>query len=90
MRLQNGTMFLASLMVLMAVVLGCGGANCRSELIVDGQVYTGLDPKEDQAVTNSCTKYCIDGDPDFDLEHKKWLETPEAQKVSERDNKWAA
>lgn len=90
MKLQNGTAFIVALAAICFVILGCGGQTCVSELTVEGKSYRGTDPKSEQAILNSCTGYCIEGDAEFDAAYKKWLETPEAKKVSDREKKWAA
>lgn len=75
--------------LLLAVVLGCGGGQtCTAELTVEGKVYKGTDKDAEQAETNACNGYCIEGDPDFDIAFHKWLETPESKDVPDRNNKW--
>lgn len=81
--------FLFVSILMLAVVLGCGGGQtCMAELTVEGKVYKGTDKDPAQAETNACNGYCIEGDPDFDLAFRKWLETPESQNVPDRNSKW--
>lgn len=78
-------------LILIGVVLGCGGGQtCTADLTIDGKTHTGTASDAEQARQNSCSKYCIEGNPEFDRAYEKWLETPEAQKVPDRNSKWAA
>lgn len=90
MKWRNGTTLALATLLLLAAVLGCGGSKCRSEITVEGKTFAGTDPNKEQSTKNACSKYCIDGDPDFDIAYQKWLQTPEAQKVPDRHSKWAA
>ncbi|HMO79234.1 MAG TPA: hypothetical protein PKD24_00445 [Pyrinomonadaceae bacterium] len=76
---------------LLIVALGCGGSKtCTAELDIDGVTWIGTDVEPERAKRNACSKYCIEGNLEFDLAHERWLRTADAKKVPDREDKWAA
>ena len=77
--------------ILFGLVLGCGGSSqtCTGELVVEGNTFRGTDPDIEQARKNTCSKYCIEGDPTFDGMYRVWLDSPEGKK-KKNPGKWAA
>lgn len=77
--------------VFFVLILGCGSSQtCTGELTIDGKSYRGTDRDSEQAKRNSCSKYCIEGDPEADKLYRIWLNLPESKNVPDRESKWAA
>lgn len=90
MKKENLFTGMAGIGLLIIVALGCGGGQtCVADLVVEGKTHTGRASGTDQAQKNACSKYCIEGNPDFDAVYERWLTTPEAKKASGR-SKWDA
>ncbi|HUF03248.1 MAG TPA: hypothetical protein VMM38_03650 [Aridibacter sp.] len=84
--------------IFLVVVLGClgGGPTCTGELVVDGKTYNGIDDNEAEAKRNTCSLYCIEGDPEMDAMYRIWLEKLDPKKRerlmkrSLKERKWEA
>lgn len=77
--------------IFLGLVLGCGGSSqtCTGELVVEGNTFRGMDREIEQARKNTCSKYCIEGDPTFDGMYRIWLDSSAGKKKNKPD-KWAA
>jgi hypothetical protein len=78
--------------LLLAIVLGCGMGRemCTGETVIEGTTYRGIAENQEQARMNTCSKYCIEGNPEFDTMHKTWMASPRSKAVRDRNDKWAA
>lgn len=90
-KLQNVFSFVAVGLMLFFLVLGCGGMSkeCTGELIYEGKTYRGMSKDIEQARKNTCSKYCIEGDPQYDAMYRIWLESPAGKKMK-NPSKWDA
>lgn len=75
-----------------AMVVGCGGAGqiCSAILTVDGRTHGGTDRDPEEAKRKACSRYCVDGDMDFDEAYQDWLRSPKSRGVPDRDSRPAA
>lgn len=83
--------------VFMATVLGClggSGKTCTGELTVAGKTYKGIDDSEAEARRNTCSKYCIEGDPEMEAMFNIWYDALPAEKKKrvrkDEKGKWDA
>jgi hypothetical protein len=79
------------------LVMGClGGSSktCTGELVIAGKKYNGIAKSADDAKRNTCSKYCIEGDPEMDAMFRIWRDSlPADKKKTVRDDemgKWDA
>ncbi len=79
-------------LIIFVLVLGCGGSRreCTGELTIDGRTHRGIDKDEALAKRNTCAKYCIEGNTEYDAMYRIWLESPRSKNVPVRENKWSA
>jgi hypothetical protein len=69
---------------------GCGSSQmCTGEMTVAGQTYQGSSEYAEQAIENTCNKYCVEGDPAFDSMYREWLQTPAGKKIDKPGKWWA-
>ena len=69
---------------------GCGsGQTCTGEMTVAGQTYQGASEYAEQAIENTCSKSCVEGDPAFDSMYREWVQTPAGKKIDTPDKWWA-
>lgn len=75
-----------------ALIVGCGGTGqiCSAIFTVDGRTHGGTDRDPEQAKSKACSRYCVDGDPEFDNAYQDWLRSPESKGVPDRDSRSAA
>ncbi|MGB5014799.1 MAG: hypothetical protein WBO68_12300 [Pyrinomonadaceae bacterium] len=67
--------------VLIAVVLGCGGAGseCVGTVTYQGKTFEGKAKTADEAKGNACNNYCRDADPEYDAMYRIWLDSPKGK-----------
>lgn len=91
MKLQNKNVSAIIGVIFLGLALGCGsGQTCPGELTFEGKIFRGIDKDAGKAKRNTCSKYCIEGDPEFDAMYRIWLDSPKSKNVPDRENKWAA
>ena len=68
-------------LVLILVVLGCGGsgAECVGTVNYQGKVFEGRAKTADEAKSNACNNYCRDADGEYDAMYRIWLDSPKGK-----------
>jgi len=66
------------------LILGCGfsGQTCTGEMAVNGKIFRGIAKDKEQAKSNTCSKYCIEGDPETEAMYRIWYDS-----LSEQEKK---
>lgn len=67
--------------VLILVVLGCGGsgADCVGTVAYQGKTLEGKAKNADEAKGNACNNYCRDADTEYDAMYRIWLDSPKGK-----------
>ena len=67
--------------VLILVVLGCGGAGaeCVGTVAYQGKTFEGKAKTANDAKGNACNNYCRDADPEYDAMYRIWLDSPKGK-----------
>lgn len=67
--------------VLILVVLGCGGggAECVGTVAYQGKTFEGKAKTANDAKGNACNNYCRDADPEYDAMYRIWLDSPKGK-----------
>lgn len=74
------------------MVVGCSGVGqmCSAIITVDGRTHGGTDRDLEEAKRKVCTRYCLDGDAEFDKAYEDWLRSPESRGIPDRESRGSA
>lgn len=78
MRPTNLISMTAAAVCITVVILGCGGGRtqvCRGEIAFGGRNFRGVAGDEKRAKMDTCTKYCIEGDPAVGKVYMNWAKS---------------
>ena len=82
MKTRKGYFTLAMIsVVLILVVLGCGGsgADCVGTVAHQGKIFEGKAKNADEAKGYACNNYCRDADTEYDAMYRIWLDSPKGK-----------
>ncbi len=77
---------------LLIVLLGCLGPSadsdrCTGTVKLDGKTYVGAAKDETQAGLNSCNKFCLEEDAEFEAMYAIWLQSENAKSLEKSHGK---
>ncbi len=72
---------LTMFVVVVGIVLGCGGsgAECVGTVSYQGKTYEGKDKTAEQAKLNACNHYCREADQEYEAYYRIWLDGPKGK-----------
>ena len=87
--LRKHSSSILGLLLILGTTLGCLGPgnktyNCEGIVTTGGKTYRGLADSKKQAELNSCNKFCLENDSEFEGMYRVWLDSAAGKRLAER------